>query len=80
MILLEISYQRRLYYTSMPSIGSISVADSNGSEIMPEIVFGDGSSPGPLTQRLHKMLLDLQTGTDEVLNEKYRDWIHIVKP
>ena len=64
----------------MRSIGSISVADSNGSEIMPEIVFGDRSSPGQLTQRLHKMLLDLQTGTDEVLNEKYRDWIHVVKP
>ena len=47
---------------------------------MPEIVFGDGKSPGPLTQRLYKTLLDLQTGTNEMLNEKYRDWIHVVEP
>ena len=44
------------------------------------IQFGDGTTPGPLTQRLYKMLLDLQTGVDETLNEKYSDWIHIVEP
>ena len=64
----------------MPKTGSVSVADSQGAEIMPEIVFGDGKSPGPLTQRLYKTLLDLQTGTNEMLNEKYRDWIHVVEP
>eukprot|EP00339_Tiarina_fusa_P014178 CAMPEP_0117056618 /NCGR_PEP_ID=MMETSP0472-20121206/39288_1 /TAXON_ID=693140 ORGANISM="Tiarina fusus, Strain LIS" /NCGR_SAMPLE_ID=MMETSP0472 /ASSEMBLY_ACC=CAM_ASM_000603 /LENGTH=418 /DNA_ID=CAMNT_0004773147 /DNA_START=259 /DNA_END=1515 /DNA_ORIENTATION=- len=44
------------------------------------IEFGDGSTPGPLTQRLYNMLLDLQTGVDQELNEKYQDWIHVVEP
>jgi hypothetical protein len=46
------------------------------------IVFGDSRTAGspPLTQRLYKMLLDLQTGADEELNEKYEGWIHIVEP
>ena len=64
----------------MQHAGSVSVAGSDGTEIRQEIVFGDGKSPGPLTQRLYKTLLDLQTGTDEMLNEKYRDWIHVVEP
>eukprot|EP00536_Pseudo-nitzschia_multiseries_P011314 jgi/Psemu1/205462/e_gw1.377.37.1 len=43
-------------------------------------VFGDGTSPGPITKKLHQLLMDLQLGTDPVLNEKYKDWIHVVPP
>jgi len=44
------------------------------------IVFGDGTTPGPMTQRLYETLLAIQTGTDEELNERYKDWIYVVDP
>jgi branched-chain amino acid aminotransferase len=66
---------------SITPVGSVSVANEDGSEdVEAGIVFGDGKTPGPLTERLYKLLLDLQTGADESLNEKYSDWIHIVEP
>lgn len=66
---------------SITPVGSINVANADGSEDSEAtLVFGDGNSPGPLTQRLYKLLLDLQTGTDHDLDEKYRDWIHVVQP
>lgn len=63
-------------------VGSVSVANSDGSDStdFEPVVWGDGSSPGPLTQRLYKMLLGLQTGVEEDLNEKYSHWIHVVVP
>lgn len=73
---------------SITPVGSINVANlDDGGESQQQlqeenlsIQFGDGTTPGPLTQRLYKMLLDLQTGADETLNEKYSDWIHVVEP
>ena len=66
---------------SVTPVGCVSVADRDGTEDADAVVvFGDGMSPGPLTKTLHKLLLDVQTGTDDRLNAKYKDWIHIVKP
>jgi branched-chain amino acid aminotransferase len=71
---------------SITPVGSITVAqitDAGSHEGGADdaiIEFGDGTTPGPLTQRLYKMLLDLQTGVDEELNQKYDDWIHVVEP
>ena len=73
---------------SITPVGSINVANYDGSQGEDKeeeeedlmIQFGDGTTPGPITQRLYKMLLDLQTGVDETLNEKYSDWIHVVEP
>jgi len=66
---------------SITPVGSVSVANMDGSEDLDAaITFGDGKSPGPLTERFYKILLDLQTGADEALNKKYSDWIHVVEP
>ena len=66
---------------SITPVSSINVAQADGSDdASPPVVFGDGETPGPLTQRLYKMLLDLQTGADKELNEKYEHWIHVVEP
>jgi len=66
---------------SITPVGSVDVANIDGSDDLgTKIVFGDGETPGPLTERLYGMLLGLQTGTDKRLNEKYSDWIHLVDP
>lgn len=66
---------------SITPVGSVAVARGDGSEDEGAAVrFGDGATPGPLTQRLHKMLAGIQTGEDEGLSEKYRHWIHVVEP
>jgi len=66
---------------SITPVGSVTVANEDGSEDSEAaVIFGDGSTPGELTQRLHKLLMDIQTGEDEELNETYRHWIHIVAP
>ena len=72
---------------SITPVGSVTIledeeADNDGRQQQAQsiIKFGDGTTPGPLTQRLYKILLDLQTGVDEDLNEKYKDWIHVVEP
>ena len=69
---------------SITPVGSVTVLEeddgADGASKGSIIKFGDGLTPGPLTQRLYKMLLDLQTGVDEELNEKYKDWIHVVEP
>lgn len=66
---------------SITPVASVNVANADGSEdVAAAVVFGDGETPGPLTQRLYKMLLDLQTGADEELNNKYESWIHVVEP
>ena len=66
---------------SITPVGSVNVANEDGTEDTEAgVVFGDGKTPGPLTERLYKLLLDLQTGVDKRLNEKYSDWIHIVEP
>lgn len=64
---------------SVTPVGSVDVANSDGSTDAVAL-FGDGKSPGPLTERLSNILRDLQTGTDEALNLKYREWIHVVDP
>jgi branched-subunit amino acid aminotransferase/4-amino-4-deoxychorismate lyase len=62
-------------------VGSVNVANEDGTEDPKmAVVFGDSRTPGPVTQRLYKLLLDLQTGADEELNKKYEEWIHIVEP
>jgi branched-chain amino acid aminotransferase len=66
---------------SITPVGSVSVANQEGIEDeSAQVTFGDGSTPGSLTQKIYKMLLDLQTGVDVQLNEKYREWIHVVEP
>jgi branched-chain amino acid aminotransferase len=67
---------------SITPVGSVHVVNADGSDdAEAAVVFGDGTmTPGPITQRLYKTLLDLQTGADEALNEKYEDWIHVVEP
>ncbi|KAL3941526.1 MAG: hypothetical protein SGARI_000573 [Bacillariaceae sp.] len=66
---------------SVTPVGSVSVSDADGKEeIEAGVVFGDGETPGPITQRLYELLLDIQMGTNEDLNERYIDWIHIVDP
>jgi hypothetical protein len=37
------------------------------------VQFGNGTSPGPLTQRLQKLVLDLRTGGNYRQKKKYRD-------
>lgn len=65
---------------SVTPVGSVDVLDVNGSSEETSIVFGDGTTPGALTQRLYNTLLAIQTGTDKALSEKYKEWIHVVEP
>ncbi len=72
---------------SITPVGSVSISHANeeaasGDEHPEEIValFGDGISPGPITQLLYETLLNIQTGSDANLNERYRRWIHVVEP
>lgn len=66
---------------SVTPVGSISVAHDDGTEDEDAAtVFGDGVSPGALTQRLHRILSGIQTGEDAELSQKYQHWIHIVEP
>ena len=47
-----------------------------------EVTFGDGISPGKVTETLYRTLLGLQSGDleDERTLTKYSDWIHEVEP
>ena len=45
-----------------------------------EVTFGDGKCPGPITQKLYKLLLGIQNGECSDVQKKYRHWIHIVEP
>jgi branched-chain amino acid aminotransferase len=67
---------------SITPVGSVSVTSKENPDLedRPIIVYGDGSSPGPLTQRLYDLLLNIQMGNDARLNEKYGHWIHLVEP
>jgi branched-chain amino acid aminotransferase len=66
---------------SVTPVGSVSVARADGTEVKEAcVVFGDGTTPGPITRRLYNILLTIQTGTDEDLNKRYADWIHVVEP
>lgn len=66
---------------SITPVASVDVTNADGSDdAASAVTFGDGDTPGPLTQRLYKMLLELQTGADEELNTKYKHWIHVVDP
>jgi len=58
-------------------VGCVSVYD--GEKETDRTVFGDGGT-GPLTRKLFNMLTDIQTGTDPILAEKYKQWIHTVEP
>jgi len=47
-----------------------------------EVTFGDGISPGKVTEELYRLLLGIQNGdldNAEVI-QKYSDWIHVVDP
>jgi branched-chain amino acid aminotransferase len=62
-------------------VGLISIADTTGNtEERTDIVFGDGSSAGPLTEKLFRMFTGIQTGSDPELTTKYRHWVHVVEP
>lgn len=73
---------------SITPVGSVSIghshdeAGSSGDEYREETValFGDGITPGPITQRLYEVLLKIQTGSDASFNERYKHWIHVVEP
>jgi branched-chain amino acid aminotransferase len=60
-------------------VGCVSIMDRDGTEEASRITFGDGTT-GPLTQKLYKMLTDIQSGSDPALSEKYKHWIHVVEP
>lgn len=45
-----------------------------------DIVFGDGETPGPITEKLFHILAGIQTGSNKELAEKYKSWIHVVEP
>jgi len=55
-------------------------ADPDGNGNGQVVTFGDGTSPGPITEKLYQLLMDLQLGTNPMLNKKYKDWIHVVPP
>lgn len=61
-------------------VGSVHIADCGGEPSDQEIVFGDGESPGPMTEKLYHMLTGIQTGSNKELAEKYSHWIHVVEP
>jgi len=62
-------------------VGSVSVATSTAPETTDEeITFGDGASPGPMTQKLYHILTGIQTGSNQEFFKKYKHWIHIVEP
>ena len=61
-------------------VGSVHVADSDGVDSGDAIVYGDGETPGPMTEKLYHMLTGIQTGSNKELAEKYKSWIHIVEP
>ena len=42
--------------------------------------FGDSGRAGEMTNKLYKMLYDIQYGTDKKLEKKYADWIMVVPP
>jgi branched-chain amino acid aminotransferase len=66
---------------SITPVGSVSVGRVDGTEDKEAgVVFGDGTTPGPITRQLYNTLLTIQTGTDEKLNQRYADWIHVVEP
>jgi branched-chain amino acid aminotransferase len=66
---------------SVSPVGHISVVDRwTPEQEVDQMNFGDGTTPGPITKNLYKMLLDIQMGTDAALCQKYSDWIHIVEP
>lgn len=66
---------------SVTPVGSVHVANVDGYEDPDAALqFGDGTTPGRMTETLYNLLLKVQTGTDKKLNEKYQDWIHIVEP
>ena len=61
-------------------VGSVHLADNFGTETGEAIVFGDGDTPGPVTEKLYHMLTGIQTGSNKELAEKYKSWIHVVEP
>eukprot|EP00934_Nitzschia_sp_Nitz4_P003524 Nitzschia sp. Nitz4//scaffold232_size35869//3897//5207//NITZ4_007801-RA/size35869-snap-gene-0.50-mRNA-1//-1//CDS//3329543312//3514//frame0 len=66
---------------SVTPVGSVSVLNKDGSDDTEAgVVFRDGQTPGPLTQKVFQLLLGIQTGSDKKLLQKYSDWIHIVEP
>ena len=67
---------------SITPVGSVSVTTKKNPHIETEslIVFGDGESPGPITEQLYNTLLKIQMGTDKHLNERYGHWVHVVEP
>jgi len=59
---------------------SLTSREDPESEIAPTIVFGDGETPGPITERLYELLLGIQFGQSDELNARYGNWIHVVDP
>ena len=47
-----------------------------------EVYFGDGISPGKVTETLYNLLLGIQNGDvdDDEIQKKYSSWIHVVEP
>jgi branched-chain amino acid aminotransferase len=67
---------------SVTPVGSVAVTTRENPHIESEpiIVFGDGGSPGPITEHLYNLLLKIQMGTDSDLNKRYGHWVHVVEP
>ncbi|GKY99419.1 hypothetical protein MPSEU_000896600 [Mayamaea pseudoterrestris] len=63
-------------------VGYVSILDRQADGTDKEssvIVFGDGGT-GKITRQLYKLLTEIQNGNDDRLSEKYKEWLHIVKP
>ena len=68
---------------SITPVGCISYLPSRTSNKPDfDVTFGDGSKPGPVTTKLYDMLIGIQNGDDSMkaLEDKYKDWIHVVEP
>jgi len=63
-------------------VGSVSVFNNNHNSPKSdeELVYGDGVTPGPITEKLYHMLTGIQTGSNAELAKKYKEWIHVVQP
>ena len=62
-------------------VGSISVTShTNPESVEDEIKYGDGQTVGLITEKLYYILTGIQSGSNLEMSEKYKQWVHTVKP
>lgn len=70
---------------SVTPVGCVNYLDYSTSEDQSfEVVFGDGITPGPTTERIYTLIRSIQNGSyndgDKYLHEKYAHWSLLVEP